>query len=538
MPEPNSNPDQPLQGRYTGQLEVFGHLSAIPGVALVLGFWGAFGLGIAAIFSANVRSWWVNWWPEVVGVFAASAILLIIARRVEKWLARASEETTRKFATMFAIPTIAFAIVALFALGASQVALASQVILILVTALLPATTYYLFLATRRPSILNEYIANLSRLGLLSIRVDHVARPQLAIQPAVLESREEYRVRVEGYFQRFEAIYGMLRFESSGPPITRRDLVDQLTEAVRGSERSARLPQPEMHIGDIFNANLIIPIGLVTVLCALGWLLVLQPDLNAIWVEKEVADLVPKQTPLNFAFLGAYFFGVQMLFRRFVRRDLGPNAFMAFANRIILALIGVWLVVAVYPASSEVTTSNPSTAPAAASSAQGALNTTTTEGSKSAEPQDEKQREQFDGKAKAGSQISLVDKSIAEVSAAVNSAKATLTVNAPAALLVLAFVIGVFPRVLWQFLSAAVTKLLRIKLLLPSIEAKQPLNELDGLTVWHETRLEEEDVERAQYGQRRRYRTDAAYADTGGALGELDRSSNPTYVAGCRRRYVR
>jgi hypothetical protein len=30
--------------------------------------------------------------------------------------------------------------------------------------------------------------------------------------------------------------------------------------------------------------------------------------------------------------------------------------------------------------------------------------------------------------------------------------------------------------------------------LPSVEAAQPLHQLDGLTVWHETRLEEEDVE--------------------------------------------
>ena len=72
---------------------------------------------------------------------------------------------------------------------------------------------------------------------------------------------------------------------------------------------------------------------------------LQPDFKM--AEMTVADVTPKRTALNFAFLGAYFFGLQMLFRRFVRRDLSPNVYFAFANRIILAVIGAWLVVAVY-----------------------------------------------------------------------------------------------------------------------------------------------------------------------------------------------
>jgi hypothetical protein len=47
---------------------------------------------------------------------------------------------------------------------------------------------------------------------------------------------------------------------------------------------------------------------------------------------------------------------------------------------------------------------------------------------------------------------------------------------------------------WQFVATAISKLLFFKLVIPTIEAKQPLSELDGLTVWHESRLEEEDVE--------------------------------------------
>jgi hypothetical protein len=179
--------------------------------------------------------------------------------------------------------------------------------------------------------------------------------------------------------------------------------------------------------------------------------------------------------LNFAFLGAYFFGIQMLFRRFVRRDLSPNAYFAFSNRIILAVIGVWLVTAVYaayPATPQV--------PAAASAITqtfappaGGAKSTPAEGTAPAAPAADT----------AGKTPGLPTKAVE----AVSSYRTEL-------ILLLAFTIGVFPRLVWQFLTAAATKLFRVALVLPSVEAKQPLYELDGLTVWHETRLEEEDVE--------------------------------------------
>ena len=60
------------------------------------------------------------------------------------------------------------------------------------------------------------------------------------------------------------------------------------------------------------------------------------------------------------------------------------------------------------------------------------------------------------------------------------------------MLLLAFVIGVFPNVAWQVIRGATSKM--FKVVLPSLESGMPLNCLDGLTVWHETRLEEEDIE--------------------------------------------
>lgn len=147
--------------------------------------------------------------------------------------------------------------------------------------------------------------------------------------------------------------------------------------------------------------------------------------------EQARQLGPIATPLNFAFLDAYFFGLQALFRRCVWPDLGPNAFLAFSHRIILSAIGIWVIVVCFEVCGEGATQAVFSA-ASLSKAQG--------------------------------------------------------------LLVVAFTVGVFPRTLWQIITAALTKLTYVMLAVPSVEARQPLDHLDGLTIWHESRLEIEDIE--------------------------------------------
>ena len=48
-------------------------------------------------------------------------------------------------------------------------------------------------------------------------------------------------------------------------------------------------------------------------------------------------------------LGAYFFSLQMLVKRFTRRDLGPNAYNAVSMQVILATAGVWVAVQCFEA---------------------------------------------------------------------------------------------------------------------------------------------------------------------------------------------
>ena len=451
-------------------------LSTALGIVVGLGVWILIGLGVAAIFSDWARQLWITKWHLLLGGLLLTVVLIFLAGYLERWLIRGKDKSQRALIILLVVPLIVVAMMALIVFGTSRMAFALELVLILIAALIPAAAYYLFLATRRPSILNEFVGNLGRLGLLAAR-----RPRPGSQdhgPGAAEAREARRARIESYFQRFEAIYGALRFEDdAGQVISRSRFVEQLIHAVDTNDPGFRVPQGGVRITDIFRPTLIIPIGLVTVLTTLGWLLALQPDFSVLQGAsgpassegarggREIADLTLSFTPMVFAFLGAYFFGIQMLFRRFVRRDLGPNAYFAFANRIILALIAVWITVAAY---SFLTPAAPKASPPPASRA-------------------------------AAEQPAQPGQATPSHASGPTVQPASLTPlatgpNAPTALLILGFVVGVFPRILWQFLAAATARIPGVKLVLPSVEAKQPLSELDGLTVWHESRLEEEDVE--------------------------------------------
>jgi hypothetical protein len=151
----------------------------------------------------------------------------------------------------------------------------------------------------------------------------------------------------------------------------------------------------------------------------------QPDSSpqdplADWAKQWLAAITPIETPVYFGFIGAYFFSLQMLFRRYVRRDLRASAYVNVSLRIILAVIGTWIIVA--------------------------------------------------------------------------AAKTLRSSTTNTQLLVVGFAVGVFPRVAWQAVRAAANKVLGKWLKLPSFETQLPISDLDGLTVWHEARLEEEDIE--------------------------------------------
>ena len=265
-------------------------------------------------------------------------------------------------------------------------------LLVVILFLTPAVMWWLFLAVQRASLLNEFLANLQRLGLLEPR------------QSVAETEEARATRIDSYLQKFEATYGR---------IPQRVHTDVIRQNFRPYSREEAWAQPPVSIAAV-------PVLVTLVLLAIGWSVTLPP------IEEMPEDRSPwvfaleaTSTPVTFAFLGAYFFSIQMLFRRYVRADLRGSAYVAVVMRIILALIGVW-----------------------------------------------------------------VFQQVAEASAWPDLSKAQM--------LMVGFAVGVFPVVVWQVIRSLMASVFAFAL--PSLQADLSLDGLDGLTVWHEARLEEEDIE--------------------------------------------
>ena len=309
--------------------------------------------------------------------------------KAKPWYASLRSNTAAAVVIFVVTPLI------LVSIGAPMVVPAYRVItfrsfLVLTLCLLPATMWYLFIITRRASLLNDFVTSLNRLGLL--------------QPLEYEGDDgpARQRRVYAYLQKFEASYGPLS------RTVRRNILDGRFDPDAPEERTTRATgRPS----DVISASTTIPILLATVLTALGWLVTLPP-----YAGSEPLEIVDQ--PLTYAFLGAYFFSLQMLFRRYVRRDLRGSAYVAVAMRIILAVIGT-------------------------------------------------------GVAEVA--VRLLNPGVSERS-----------------LLVVGFTIGVFPKVAWQIVQTAFRQI--TGLVVKGLRTESPLSALDGLTVWHEARLEEEDIE--------------------------------------------
>ena len=362
----------------------------------------------------TARAFLLRWWWGVGGTILL-LVLITLVGPFKRWLGAAAAEKRTAIVVFVLIPLLLSGICAIVLLSPVHQIIVLRLVFLIAVCLLPALIYYLFMATRQISLLNDYFVNLGRLGLLRRRPAPPAAEETA--------KAECCVRLLNYVQKFEALYGPLPAE----------LEDRLTQA---DDPLAVLVTPEWRrsvasgIVKIFTAETAIPVVLATVLVALGWLLALPPiggnwvdsgsPQTSLWSEAFKVD----DDPIIYAFIGAYFFSLQMLFRRFVREDLRKSAYLAVSLRIILAVIGTW--------------------------------------------------------------------------AAVMAIKTFKEANSAAKYLpVVGFVIGVFPRIAWQFIQGAakaLMRLLRMSSVLPSMESRLPLSDLDGLTVWHEARLEEEDIE--------------------------------------------
>lgn len=88
-----------------------------------------------------------------------------------------------------------------------------------------------------------------------------------------------------------------------------------------------------------------PIFLAATLLVLGWVLVLpvvDGTSGAADASTVASFLTPRHTTYVFGFLGAYFYAINLIARRYVRGDLRPKAYGSISVRILVVLILSWV----------------------------------------------------------------------------------------------------------------------------------------------------------------------------------------------------
>ena len=354
---------------------------------------------VAAWNNDDVRGWVLRFrdeWPLLSAILGT--VIVVIPLAILLWM---TARTKGRLALIIygVIPVLVALIFGVtFLKDTGQRILAVRSVFVVVACLLPPTMFYLFVFSRKDSLLNEFVANLDRLGLLRLS-----------DKGTTEETDDARLRrLYSYLLRFQAVYGPLR----------KNQVDSILGKPDPNTATPDRPWDRESFSDtdsVIAWETTVPVIFATMLVALGWLtsLPLRDD-----TKDTNLMLMPAQNPVSFAFLGAYVFSIQMLFWRYVRKDLRPNAYMALSLRVILAVLSTWAVTVALQISKIQTSTN--------------------------------------------------------------------------LLVLFGFIIGFFPRIAWQIIGQLAQKV--AGLVLPSLETPLPITDLAGLTVWHEARLQEEDIE--------------------------------------------
>jgi len=295
-------------------------------------------------------------------------------------------------------------VVLLIVFGAANIAISFSkgaqnflfsVFLIAYLSFLPPWLYLQFISIKGRSLWEEYVLNLYRL-----HFDSFASLPEPPKDSIFYEKRLAEVQKTG----------LKHAERKG-----KTLYQIKFEGLYGSVMTGDTPHFLAFQGENF-----LPVAIAAVLISIGWVFAIQPEsiLNITLSSKMTAggaDLYFKA--VRFSFLGAYFYILQMLVRRYFQNDLRTNAYVHSIMRVIIAVVLAWVIAAV-----------------------------------------------------AGSeQKGLVYG--------------------------LAFIVGVFPYVGWQAIQAFIK--IPLKVLVPSLQTQYPLSDLNGLTIWHESRLLEEGIEDMQ-----------------------------------------
>ena len=192
-----------------------------------------------------------------------------------------------------------------------------KIFVILYFSLLPPWLYLQFISTKGKTLWDEYVLNLFRLHI----DDYANLPAPPKRSAFYDGWA--RAYQDATGQNEKSIYRK-KFEGLFGPV----------------------PETETTNFAVFQGENLWPVAIATMIISAGWVLVVKPETIfsvSFMPEGFQASGIPRipVDAFRFAFLGAYFYVLQMLVRRYFQNDLKTSAYVNSTMRIIIVILLVW-----------------------------------------------------------------------------------------------------------------------------------------------------------------------------------------------------
>lgn len=247
-------------------------------------------------------SGWIKATIFVIAAFLVAVVLIAGLRWIRRRFSEVEQWTN---AIGLAALGLLFGVIPVLVFARGEQVFLLELVVIVLLAMVPGFLYLQFLGVRGQTLWEEFVTNITRLDI----AEYGELPVLG-EP-VLSSNL--------YAQKFQAVYGLEDIKHSG-----------------------RRSQGET----------LIPMLWLTVVVAIGWTLVMQPEplRSAALVFKDVNAALPtlNAEAIAVGFVGAYFFVVQMIVRRYFQDDLKADAYVNALQRIISVVLIVGVLALVWP----------------------------------------------------------------------------------------------------------------------------------------------------------------------------------------------
>jgi hypothetical protein len=229
-------------------------------------------------------------------------------------------------------------VLATTALAAEDAAVLLKLLAVIYFSLLPAVLYLQFSTQRTLAVWRDFVSNLYRL-----QADDPAN--LPRPPTLTRFYTEWKQAREHAWK--EETVTLLYPDDTPEKVNRRlDRTNQYR--LKFQDLFGDVPRFEQpfKVGSLRSAHRL-QVVFATLLITLGWTFVVYPETifdTSIVPDFEPVNLppVPRET-FAFAFLGAYFYILQMLVRRYFQNDLKATAYLNATMRIIIVILLVWVI---------------------------------------------------------------------------------------------------------------------------------------------------------------------------------------------------